>query len=219
MVFKSGRIELDKKFIISHVRTSDGQVQTNGEHQFGVARLAGMFASEFGMKEWGRIMGLLHDKGKEKRAFQQHILKESGLDPSIRVEGDYRHAYVGALIAKKLFPRYHLLMDNALIGHHRGLYDDGDMKAVMKSQIPDDVDVEELKAFFENPRIDKPRDIHHLERMLYSCLVDADYLDTEAFMQPGQSKLRGHHDSMKILEEKLDAYLEVLRGGCTGYGG
>ena len=47
--------------------------------------------------------------------------------------------------------------------------------------------------------------------MLYSCLVDADYLDTEAFMQPEQSKLRGNHKSLKVLETKLDAYLLGLK--------
>lgn len=197
--------------IISHVRQIDGIVQSNEEHQRGVAELASKFASEFGMSEWGRVLGLLHDKGKEKKAFQQHIIKESALDSTIKVEGDYRHAYVGALIAKILFPKQHLLMDNALMGHHRGLYDDGDMKEVLKLQIPDDVTIDEINARLEIPRLEKPKDIHHLERMLYSCLVDADYLDTEAFMQPEQSKLRGNHESLKVLEGKLEAYLSGLK--------
>lgn len=47
--------------IISHVRQIDGIVQSNEEHQRGVAELASKFASEFGMSEWGRVLGLLHD--------------------------------------------------------------------------------------------------------------------------------------------------------------
>ena len=199
------------KEIISHIRPEDWAIQSNEEHQQGVSLLASRFAGEFGMAEWGRILGLLHDKGKEKKAFQQHILKESGKDPYIKVEGDYRHAYVSALIAKTLFPKQHLLMDNALMGHHRGLYDDGDMKEILKSQIPIDVTIEEINARLEIPRLEKPKDIHHLERMLFSCLVDADFLDTEAFMQPEQSKLRGKHDSLKVLEEKLESYLTGLK--------
>lgn len=199
------------KKIISHIRTEDWTIQSNEEHQQGVSLLTSRFAGEFGMAEWGRVLGLLHDKGKEKKAFQQHILKESGKDPYIKVEGDYRHAYVGALIAKELFPKYHLLMDNALMGHHRGLYDDGDMKEVLKLQMPNDVTIDEINARLEVPRLEKPKDIHHLERMLYSCLVDADFLDTEAFMQPEQSKLRGKHESMKVLEGKLDAFLSGLK--------
>lgn len=200
------------KEIISHIRkTDDWEIQSNKDHQQSVSLLASRFAGEFGMVEWGRVLGLLHDKGKEKKAFQQHIIKESGLDSTVKVEGDYRHAYVGALIAKTLFPKQHLLIDNALMGHHRGLYDDGDMKEVLKLQMPDDVTIEEINARLEVPWLEKPKDIHHLERMLYSCLVDADFLDTEVFMQPEQSKLRGNHESLKVLEGKLEAYLSGLK--------
>lgn len=199
------------KEIISHIRTEDWAIQPNEEHQEGVSLMASKFAADFGMAEWSRVLGLLHDKGKEKKAFQQHILKESGKAPLIKVEGDYRHAYVGAIIAKQLFPKYHMLMDNALMGHHRGLYDDGDMKEIMKSPIPDDVTIDEINADLEALRLEKPKDIHHLERMLYSCLVDADFLDTEAFMQPEQSKLRGKYDSLMALEGKLEEYLSGLK--------
>lgn len=202
--------------IISHVRQSDMAIQSNDEHQQGVSELASKFAGEFGMAEWGRVLGLLHDKGKEKKAFQQHIIKESGLDQNVKVEGDYRHAYVGALIAKQLYSKFSPLMINALMGHHRGLYDDGEMKEVMKMEMPKDVIVEKIDAEFEIPQLEKPvkgyqKDIHHLQRMLYSCLVDADYLDTEAFMQPEQSELRGKHDSLDVLQEKLEAYLDSLK--------
>ena len=196
---------------IAHVRAGDLTIQTNEEHQQGVARLAAKFAAEFGMAEWGRVLGLLHDKGKEKKAFQQHILKESGKEPLIKVEGDYRHAYVGALIAKQLFPKCYPLMINALMGHHRGLYDNGDMEKVLELEVPNDVNVERIDARLLVPCIGKPQDIHHLERMLYSCLVDADFLDTEAFMQLEQSKQRGRYDSLAVLEEKLDEYLSKLK--------
>lgn len=203
--------------VISHIKKeTDWLLQSNDAHQNSVAELASKFAGEFGMSEWGRVLGLLHDKGKEKKVFQQHITRESGLDPNVKVEGDYRHAYVGALVAKRLFPKFYPLMINAIMGHHRGLYDDGEMKEVMKSEMPNDVHIEEIDADFEIPQLEKPikgyqKDIHHLQRMLYSCLVDADYLDTEAFMQPEQSKLRGNYDSLAILEEKLEAYLSRLK--------
>ncbi len=196
---------------ISHVRQSDLAIQTNEDHQQGVANKAAQFAEVFGMVEWGRVLGLLHDKGKEKKAFQQHIIKESGLDSDIKVDGDYRHAYVGALIAKKLFPQHHLLMDNTLMGHHRGMYDHGDMVEMLKLEIPKDVTTDSIQANLTIPQIGSPKDVHHLQRMLYSCLVDADYLDTEAFMMPEQSKLRGHHSTMKQLEETLELFLRRLK--------
>ena len=116
---------------ISHIRKNKDNsfaIQSNEEHLDGVAKLASNFANEFGMSEWGRIIGLLHDKGKEQNSFQQHIQKESGYSPDIKVEGDYKHAYVGALIAKKIFsnPPYYQIIDNIIMGHHRGLYDKGE---------------------------------------------------------------------------------------------
>ena len=56
--------------------------------------------------------------------------------------------------------------------------------------------------------------MHHLVRMLFSCLVDADSLDTEAFMEPEQAKARGCHTSMLELLRKLEEYLQGLRANA-----
>lgn len=49
-------------------------------------------------------------------------------------------------------------------------------------------------------------------RMLYSCLVDADYLDTEAFMSPSIAALRtpASHEELPELAARLDDYLDRL---------
>lgn len=206
--------------IISHIKQvgTNWEIQFNEDHQKGVADFASKFAGEFGMAEWGRVLGLLHDKGKEQITFQQHIQKESGYTPDIKVEGDYSHAYVGALIAKKLFsnPPYYQLMDNILMGHHRGLYDHGDKEEILKKKMPDDVLVETLNAEQKKrkwniPLLGSPKDRHHLIRMLYSCLVDADYLDTEHFMMPEQSLLRGGKSTIEEQLLKLEVYLSNLK--------
>lgn len=207
--------------VISHIKydvlKKSWILQTNEEHQEAVALLASKFAGEFGMAEWGCVLGLLHDKGKEQKTFQQHIQKESGYSPEIKVEGEYNHAYVGALIAKKLYgrPPFYQFIDNILMGHHRGLYDHGDKEEKLKCIMPEDVVVEELGIKLSLPLLGNPKDIHHLVRMLYSCLVDADYLDTERFMQPEQSLLRGGKDSIECLLLKLEKYLEDLRQKAT----
>ncbi|MDY6852113.1 MAG: CRISPR-associated helicase Cas3', partial [Thermodesulfobacteriota bacterium] len=47
-------------------------------------------------------------------------------------------------------------------------------------------------------------------RMLFSCLVDADSLDSERFQNPEQAKLRGNGPGMIVLEKRLDQYLREL---------
>lgn len=202
--------------IISHIKQigSDWIIQTNEDHQKGVADFASKFAGEFEMTEWGRVLGLLHDKGKEQKTFQQHIQKESGYAPDIKVEGDYSHAYVGALIAKELFNSpfpYYQIIDNILMGHHRGLYDYGDKEEILKKEIPNDVSVEPLDERLNILQLKSSKDVHHFIRMLYSCLVDADYLDTERFMQPEQFRLRGGKSTVEELLLKLEAYLDELK--------
>lgn len=201
---------------ISHIKQvgTNWEIQTNEEHQNGVACLASKFASEFGMAELGHILGLLHDKGKEQKTFQQHIQRDSGYNPSVKVEGDYNHAYVGALIAKKLFnsPPFYQIIDNIIMGHHRGLYNHGDKEEILKRKIPYDVSIEELDASISiHNQLEKAKDVHHLIRMLYSCLVDADYLDTERFMMPEQNLLRGGKSTIDELLLKLEMHLNDLK--------
>lgn len=208
---------IEEKVVISHIKGEPGNwsIQSNDKHQQGVAELAAKFADTFDMGEWGRVLGLLHDKGKEKKAFQQHIMKESGYSPEIKVEGEPSHAYVGGLIAGKLFPQASLILSNIIMGHHRGLYDDGDWKELLKQEIPGEVSIPDVKARLSAPsRQLAKEDFHHLVRMLYSCLVDADYLDTESFMAPEQAELRGSKATMSELCSKLETHLEQLSNGA-----
>ncbi|MBR6105137.1 MAG: CRISPR-associated helicase Cas3' [Paludibacteraceae bacterium] len=205
--------------IISHILSigddrKDWLLQSNDDHSAGVAELSSKFASEFGMSEWGNVLGLLHDKGKEKVAFQQHIMKTSGYNPDIKVVGDSSHAYVGGLIARDLYPNFHPLLVNPIMGHHRGLYDYTDLIEELNKTIPAEVKVNSLNiklALPEHVKTWQPKDFHHLTRMLYSCLVDADYLDTESFMMYEQSCLRKSKSSLDELYPLLHDYLDNLK--------
>ncbi len=204
--------------IISHIRQDDDgrwMIQTNDEHQRGVAELAGKFAADFDMAAWGEVVGLLHDKGKEKRAFQEHIMRNSGYRPEVVVSGNKDHAVVGALIAKQLFPQFHLLMDNVLMGHHRGLYDEEECQQKLReTEMPMEIDVQPINIQLPVPRLDGREDVHQLVRMLYSCLVDADFLDTESFMLPEQHRLRVHTWNMRELLCLLQRHLAQLSSGA-----
>ncbi|MBP3717246.1 MAG: CRISPR-associated helicase Cas3' [Paludibacteraceae bacterium] len=205
--------------IISHILSigddrKDWLLQSNDVHSAGVAELSSKFASEFDMSEWGKVLGLLHDKGKEKFAFQQHIMKSSGYNPDVKVEGDSSHAYVGGLIAKVLYPYQNPLLVNPLMGHHRGLYDYADLNKELSKTIPTEVNANSVNielALPKNAKTWQPKDFHHLMRMLYSCLVDADFLDTENFMMHEQSRLRESKSSLMELYPLLQDYLDNLK--------
>ncbi len=205
--------------VISHLYqspvTGEWKFQSNEEHTEGVARMAASFAAEFGMAEWGRAIGLLHDKGKESNAFQQHIKKSSGYDPTVKDVGDYHHAFVGAKMAGKLYGKTaENLLVNQIYSHHTGLHDCGDMQELEKD-IPAEVDVNVRSCNLNKTLFTiGGNDFHHLSRMLFSCLVDADFLDTESFMDATSYGLRGGGESLPVLAVKLDAYLARLKEGA-----
>lgn len=198
--------------IISHIcQDNVGRwiIQSNEEHSVGVARLAARFAGEFGMSEWGKVLGLLHDKGKESQAFQQHIRKDSGYEPDIKVCGNYNHAFIGGVLARRLYGKSaDIFFVNQIVSHHTGLHDYDEIEGILNQDIP-----AEVNANIEKEKLNVPafkiqtNDFHHLARMMFSCLVDADFLDTEAFMDKESSMLRGNkatlYDLLPLLENKL----------------
>lgn len=208
---------MDIPQFISHIlKDKEGNIiafQSNEEHCHNVAELARQFAEEFDMGDFGHIMGMLHDKGKEKRQFQEYIQDMNGIPGHKQwTQEGKAHAYVGGLVAKELIYQLYPLMGNPIMGHHRGLYDYIDLVNEEQKQIPEEIDIPQkgtysvsLPSWFQ--QLDIKKDFHHIERMLFSCLVDADYLDTERFMQPEQAALRGNKAKMEDLLQKLEAYL------------
>ena len=86
------------------------------------------------------------------------------------------------------------------------------MRKNCSNQIPQDVTDEVPQINIERLKMElEAADLHHLERMLFSCLVDADYLDTEHFMQPDQTRLRGTKASMSEVLQKLQLWLDTLK--------
>lgn len=204
--------------IISHIRIDDtGQTifcQSNREHSLGVANLAKRFAEAFGMGGWGYALGLLHDKGKEKQQFQSYIRDVNGIPgfADYTQEGK-SHAYVGAILARRIYGNQALhLFSNQIASHHRGLYDYDELEEIISQPLP-----EEISEVTEKPNLDSPQfrlrgeDFHHLSRMLFSCLVDADFLDTETFMNEVTAMDRGCHNSLVSLAPLLERHIERLQ--------
>ena len=96
-----------EKQLISHLyqNKENGKwiIQTNDEHQRGVAEMATSFSGLFGLPSWGHTLGMLHDKGKERDAFQQYIRTTSGLPVTDEKSyGEHHHAFVGGILVTNL---------------------------------------------------------------------------------------------------------------------
>lgn len=200
---------------ISHI-DENRNIQSNEEHQQGVANLTRSFAEEFQMGDCGYVMGLLHDKGKEQVEWQKYIQGVTGYNKEYaNVKSGPNHAYVGACVVEKQYPQIAPFIAQPIAGHHRGLYDYCDYKEVIKEGIPEGITSEDTLPY-TFPRFSKLKefDYHNLVRMLFSCLVDADSLDTESFMTPDQASLRGSHTTMEELLSKLESYLLKLKANA-----
>lgn len=203
---------------ISHIKKSlSGEIeslQSNEEHSLEVAKLAKQFASNFGMGEWGYVLGLLHDKGKEKRQFQEYIRDVNDIPghKGYTQEGK-AHAYVGALIARQVYGKQATqLFCNPIASHHRGLYNYHELGKWLTKSIPEEIDIITERPILNRPPFKMSGDeLHHLSRMMFSCLVDADYLNTEFFMDEPTSQLRGCHTSLQDLMPLLELYLDKLQ--------
>lgn len=158
-------------------------------------------------------MGLLHDKGKETDTFQQYIKKESGYDPDIKICGKHHHAYVGGILAQKYYGKSSCnFFVNQIVSHHTGLHDSDEIKGIIDQEIPSEVNIYHIKEKLNRPELNvQANDFHHLARMLFSCLVDADFLDTEAFMDKESSALRQNKDTLNDLLPLLENKLKDLK--------
>lgn len=75
---------------IAHRRKTDGEPQDLWKHLEETSELAGKFAAKIGLREHGRLVGLLHDLGKASEEFDRYIRSAVGLlDPD---EDDYLKA-------------------------------------------------------------------------------------------------------------------------------
>jgi len=183
------------------------------DHLRAVADQARCFASSFGAAEFGWAAGVLHDVGKATKEFQLRLE-----DPRLRVD----HSSAGARIAAAKYGPLGLIIAYAVAGHHSGIPDGGDKAAegslmyrLSTKDVPDCCDYAgKLELPPQLPRLTvKPQPEHpgfsvaFFTRMVFSCLVDADFLDTERFMDPTRSKMRTRAPEITDLHARLERYL------------
>lgn len=191
------------------------------------------FASVFDAAGMGHVVGLWHDIGKCAPEFQTY-LKDS--DAGRAGRGGVDHSTAGAVHAMRAAGDCDIMASRALAfviaGHHAGLADqgpaasEGTLLCRLAGKKP-----ETLSALAAAPRElvdipfpavpswlaaaatspDRPLGYAMFVRMLFSCLVDADRIASEAFDSSDKAAQRAAPDiSMTQLREALDICLAAL---------
>lgn len=180
------------------------------DHLRKVAKQAQKFAAQFGAGDWAYPAGLWHDLGKYRKAFQAHIQRGTGINPDAHIEKDNdprtNHASSGAIYALDEFGKVGWPLAYMIAGHHAGLpdYEGGGEakgaplkvvverdKSLLKEALCEQIPADILScAKPATPCGGNEEGVHLWIRMLFSCLVDADFLDTESFMAPQKSEQR-----------------------------
>ena len=200
--------------------------QTMESHACNVGGMAAGFAAYFGAQEIARATGLLHDVGKYSPLFDKRLHG----DPK-RVD----HSTAGAKIAVERWGvRLGKMMAFCIAGHHAGLANGagaGDGRSTLQQRLDWQfgADIPKLDEVWRQ-EIDLPEtlpapsvkpdagDYPHFTcaffiRMLYSCLVDADFLDTEAFYAKLEQRetVRGGHPDLETLRPVFFDFINAFR--------
>lgn len=179
-------------------------------HLRNVAKLAEGFGRPLGIGAEAELAGLLHDLGKYRLEFQQYLRGQC------QSGAKTQHAVFGAAWAFDCANREEKLAATAfsVAGHHAGLYDAGDLPGFVGNPTlnPLGTSRELLKLCISEigplPLIPKAAEWVTDElsadlyfRLLFSCLVDADRLDTACW--PGPPMLDRPLHTHRLLEMVL----------------
>ncbi len=201
-----------------------GHWQTLQNHSVNVGKMAAEFARVFGAQEIACQTGKLHDLGKYSEAFNYRLHGGPSVD----------HATAGAKIAVERWGGViGKLMAFCVAGHHAGLANgngEGDNRRTLKQRLAlqfgadipalDNLWQQEIKLPETLSAPPLKADAHHpffsyafFTRMLYSCLVDADYLDTEAFYLKLENKTveRGGYPDLNALQHNFNQFINEFR--------
>lgn len=202
------------------------QWQTVREHLVNTAELALELSHDTHLSEFAYIAALLHDIGKYSLAFQKRLE-----GAHIKVD----HSTAGVQEVKRLYAQdqkqklMSTILAYCIAGHHGGLPDygseidlgtEGTLNARIKKDVEDyrsytqEIDTSKLVLPDRLPISPTTKDggfsLAFFTRMIYSVLVDADFLETETFMNQGK-KPRGGYAGIDLLNERLGVYLSQFK--------
>jgi CRISPR-associated endonuclease/helicase Cas3 len=206
--------------VIAHSANAQGQQHDLVDHLQSVAKLASEFAAKFGAGDLAYWAGLWHDIGKVHPSFQQY-LHDCETHPGKQRRGP-DHKRAGALVAAKK----HELLSFLIAGHHGGLPGRADLKSWLKEKIqPAQEAIQRISSHL--PEVEPPTvlpppthlrselDAEFFVRMLFSTLVDADFLDTERHFNVEQADKRGNTATLAELWNRFANDQQRLTGKET----
>lgn len=191
------------------------------EHLARVAELAAAFAAPFGWSEAAKAAGLLHDIGKVSQAYQAYIAQ-----PRAGTAGPKGpdHSSAGAREAIRAYPgSLGRMLAYGIAGHHAGLGDAAELDRrlapgyghqpypgweAQTGPLPPAVTLLPTTRFCPAPEPGFSQSF--LIRMLFSCLVDADFLATEAFYKAATPSAGGHA-TIEALRDRLRTHMAGLK--------
>ena len=178
------------------------------EHLKNVAELAAEFAKPFGGEQWAHLAGLWHDLGKASKAFQAYLRHQNQIDDffSSYYKGKVDHSSFGGQYAQEVSKEAGKLLAYVLAGHHTGLLNwVQDAQHGLQYRLNKEVEPVEIQPVLEEIpgisflKVDPQRigfQLQFFVRMIFSCLVDADFLDTEKFLNLEKWKFRNIQSSL-----------------------
>ncbi|CCQ93021.1 conserved hypothetical protein [[Clostridium] ultunense Esp] len=187
------------------------------DHLLNVARLARDFANPYQGGDVAYLCGLLHDLGKFHPEFQEYLEKQAKGENGMSVP----HAIWGAALAYQIIwrkmrhPELWKPFALPVAGHHAGLNSSGSLSLILEERIEKQKShflevlqhAEPFLCKYVFPYLLKEWELPTLAkteremwiRMVFSALVDADYLDTERHFQPTLALARRQLISVKDL--------------------
>jgi CRISPR-associated endonuclease/helicase Cas3 len=188
-------------------------------HLAAVGDRAAEFAESFGWAHAARVAGRLHDIGKCSAAFQDYIRRGRGDGEPTRGPD---HSTAGARVAATTYPgTLGRMLAYAIAGHHAGLCDSGNLEErLVGARLIEPYDgweahcgpLPQATALVSPLPARNPEagfSLAFLARMLFSCLVDADFLETERFYAEaeGEPLCRGGFLDLAVLRDRLRGHM------------